>query len=338
LETGLLLLRLVLAGAFVVAAAGKLLGPAAWRDAVRDFGVPSRLQAPVSAALPLLEFGVAGGLVVAASAAWAAVGAAILLLIFGVAMVRLMVRGEAPDCRCFGTLGESQVGRATLARNAVLLALAVFVAVAGWRDAGASLGLVGAAVLAAGILTAAQMAFLWQLFQQNGRLLARVAALETSPVALNVEQVEEASPAVGEPAPGFALPDVDGRTVSLDELLSAGRGVVLVFSDPGCGHCEPLLPVLGRRDEDDVPVAVVSRGRRDDNRARAEEHGIEHMLLQDDFEVADAYGVYGLPGAVVIDEDGRIASARAAGAAAVAELLNRSGSATGTLIQVEGRP
>jgi hypothetical protein len=68
-------------------------------------------------------------------------------------------------------------------------------------------------------------------------------------------------------------------------------------------------------------VVVVSRGSRDENRTNAQEHGITPLLLQDDFEVAEAYGTYGLPSAFLIDGDGRIASARAGGAHAVADLL-----------------
>jgi peroxiredoxin len=240
-------------------------------------------------------------------------------------MIRLVVRGEAPDCRCFGSLGSTRVGRGTLARTAALLALAAFTAVAGHRDPGTGLGDLDAGVLVLGGIMIIHAAFSWQLFGQNGRLLARVTTLEA---AVGVaEPVPDNSPLpIGAPAPAFLLPDVDGLEVSLDDLLRAGRGVLLVFSDPACGHCDPLLPALRRRTgPSDVPVALISRGSREDNRAKAEEHGIWPLLLQADFEVAAAYRVYGLPGAVLVGPDGRIAGQIVTGAAPIAELLDRIG-------------
>lgn len=100
---------------------------------------------------------------------------------------------------------------------------------------------------------------------------------------------------------------------------------MLVFTDPGCGHCHPLLPALGRvRGDDEPALAVISRGSREQNRANAREHGITSMLLQHDFEVAEAYRTYGMPSAYVVDAAGRIASARAGGPEAVGRLLQPS--------------
>jgi methylamine dehydrogenase accessory protein MauD len=320
----LVVTRLVLAGVFVVAAVGKLADRAGSREAVARFGVPASLVGAVSAGLPVIELGVAVGLVVVATAAWAAVAAAALLVVFCVAIVRLMVRGEAPDCHCFGSVGSAAVGAGTLVRNLVLVGLAGFVAVAGWGDGGESVGQLaaslGAVAIVLGVVIVLQGAFSWQLFDQNGRMLERLADLE---VAVGQPAGDgHGALGVGDRAPEFALSDVDGRVVTLAELLSPGRGLVLVFTDPGCGHCAPLLPALGRaRGEDQAPVVVVSRGSRDENRTNAEEHGITPLLVQDDFEVAQAYGTYGLPSAFLIDAAGRIASARAGGADAVADLL-----------------
>jgi methylamine dehydrogenase accessory protein MauD len=320
----LVVIRLVLAGVFVVAAVGKLADRAGSREAVARFGVPASLVGAVSAGLPMIELGVAVGLVMVATAAWAAVAAGALLVVFCVAIVRLMVRGEAPDCHCFGSVGSAPVGAGTLVRNLVLVGVAGFIAVAGWGDAGESVGRlaagVGAVAIVLGVVIVLQGAFSWQLFAQNGRMLERLADLEAA-----VGQPaggDHGALSVGDRAPDFALRDLDERVVTLTELLSPGRGLVLVFTDPGCGHCAPLLPALGRaRGEDQAPVVVVSRGSRDENRANAEEHGITPLLVQDDFEVAQAYGTYGLPSAFLIDAGGRIASARAGGADAIADLL-----------------
>jgi methylamine dehydrogenase accessory protein MauD len=322
----LVVIRLVLAGVFAVAAVGKLTDRAGSREAVARFGVPAGLVGLVSAGLPVVELGVAVGLVVVATAVWAAVAAGALLVVFCGAIVRLMVRGEAPDCHCFGSVGSAPVGGGTLVRNLVLVGLAGFVAVAGWGHGGESVGQLavslGAVAIVLGVVIVLQGAFSWQLFAQNGRMLERLADLEAA-VGQSVDGADRAALAVGDRAPEFALSDVDGRVVTLAELLSPGRGLVLVFTDPGCGHCAALLPALGRaRGEHQAPVVVVSRGSSDENRTNAEEHGITPLLVQDDFEVAQAYGSYGMPAAFVIDAAGRIASERAAGADAVAELLD----------------
>jgi uncharacterized membrane protein YphA (DoxX/SURF4 family)/peroxiredoxin len=324
-QLALLLVRLGLGGVFVVAAVGKLADREGSRLAVKRFGVPVALIGAVSTALPVLELVIAIGLVVPASAAAAAVIAGVLLLMFCAAIVRLLARGEAPDCHCFGSVGSAPVGRGTLARDGALVALAGFVAVSGWNHGGESVSRLavdlGAGAIVVGVVLVLQMAFSWQLFQQNGRLLERVSDLEAGAGRRSGGEVD-GKLVIGDRAPWFALPDLDGRPVSLEELLSPGRGVVLVFTDPACGHCNALLPVLGRpRGAHQPPLAVISRGPHDENYTKAQEHGIASVLLQQNFEVAEAYGTYGMPSAFLIDAAGRIASPRAGGADAVADLL-----------------
>jgi peroxiredoxin len=203
--------------------------------------------------------------------------------------------------------------------------LAGFVAVAGWDGGGMSVSRLavdlGAVAIVLGVAMVIHGAFSWQLFKQNGRLLERVSDLETA-LGRGAGEKPVAQLKIGAPAPSFALPDLRGRTVTLEGLLRSGRGVVLVFTDPACGHCDALLPALGRSRGDHEPrLAVISRGREDENRAKAAEHGIAPLLLQRDFEVAEAYGNYGMPGGLLIDAAGRVASARVGGAQAVSELL-----------------
>ncbi len=165
--------------------------------------------------------------------------------------------------------------------------------------------------------------FSYQLFRQNGRLIDRVRALE--------EKVGEGGsqrPPAGLPehseAPRFELPDLEGHRRSLDDLLAAGRPGALAFSDPDCGACGPMVAKLARLRADhagELAIALVSRGDPAENRARVNGHHFAAVLLQEEHEVADAYGAPGVPSAVIVDADGRIASRVAMGNDAVERLL-----------------
>jgi hypothetical protein len=271
------------------------------------------------------------------------VGALCLLLLFSAAIALARVRGEEPDCHCFGRLHAAPAGRATLARNVALAGVTAFVLVAGWNDSGASVagafgGLSGAAAagVAGGIvlggLLALQGWFSWQLFRQNGRLIARVEALETT---LGGESAYDGGLPTGSEAPAFELPDLDGRSVSLEDLLSPGLPLVLVFSDPGCGACGPLMPTIGRLQrarQGELETAVVTHVGAQENIARLGDAAIEPVLLQREHEVAEAYAANGVPAAVLIDPDGTIASPLAWGAAGVEELLSMAGTPAPDLV------
>jgi methylamine dehydrogenase accessory protein MauD len=322
----ILVSRLALAVCFGAAALGKLADLGASRRTVERFGLPARLARPAGLLLPIVELAIAGSLLPVRTARYGGFAGVVLLCAFCVAIIRVLARGEAPECNCFGSLGSAPVGRGTLVRNAALIAVAALVTIAGWNDVGPSAyawigshGVLAAAGMIAAV-TALQLAFSWQLFKQNGRLLERVSHLERAHDARGAgRRVLE----IGEPAPHFALPDLDGRMVALDDLLAPGRGALLVFTDPACEHCDPLLPAIGRAQAaaEAAVVAVISTGADHENRAKAEAHGIAQVLLQDGLDVAESYRVYGFPGAVLLDAAGRVAAGQASGASAVADLL-----------------
>jgi methylamine dehydrogenase accessory protein MauD len=169
---------------------------------------------------------------------------------------------------------------------------------------------------------------------QNGRLWARIEELEA--------RLPAANPGTGQLAPDFDLPDLHGFEHGLDDLLACGEPALVIFTDPRCGACDPLLPEVGRLQRDEsVPrrVVVISRGDVDENRAKASEHGLVQVMLQADFEVARAFGAVGLPAAVRLDRAGRSERGPALGAAAVAEALAEvRGSFDGRLMVEEWTP
>src|SRR4051794_13590879 len=120
----LLLARLALAAVFLVAGVGKLADRDGSRRAMLEFGAPPAAAAALAVLLPFAELAVAVGLVIPATAAYAAVGATALLVVFSVAIGANLARGRAPDCHCFGSLHSSPAGPGTLVRNVLLAAAA----------------------------------------------------------------------------------------------------------------------------------------------------------------------------------------------------------------------
>jgi thiol-disulfide isomerase/thioredoxin len=341
----LLVARLLLTLVFAVAGVAKLADREGSRQAIVDFGVPSALAAPLGLLLPLAELAVAATLLPASTAWWGALGALALLSVFVVGIGVNLARGRKPECHCFGQLHSSPAGWKTLARNGVLAAVAGFVLWEGY-EGGAGPGalswigvlstvqllglLCGVVVLA---LLAGQWWFLAHLLGQNGRLLVRLEALEAglapdgtvAPSENGTSGREAEGLPVGSEAPGFGLSGLHSESITLDALRSSGKPVMALFTDPGCGPCNALLPDVGRWQEEHahkLTLALVSRGEVEENETKAQEHGLRNVVLQKDWEVSESYEVVGTPSAVLISADGKVASPVAGGAEAIRGLLS----------------
>jgi methylamine dehydrogenase accessory protein MauD len=333
----LLLARLVLSAVFLVSGVAKLIDRPGTRKAVQDFGLPVALAAPSAILLPVAELAVAAALLVRASAWYGALGALLLLLLFITGIGVTMARGRAPDCRCFGQLHSEPVGWRTLARNGILAVLAGFVAWQGRTDAGPSAtGWLSdrtgfeRAVLIAGLLALmlfiAQGWLLLHLLEQQGRLLIRLDEMDARGISPGVASIAPPVPTVGlpigTPAPTFALNGLYGETVTLDDLRASGNPTLLLFTDPNCAPCNALLPMIGGWEREMAATLVlISRGTPEENRAKSAEHGLTHVLLQHDREVAESYQATTTPSAVLIQPDGTIGSPVAIGADAITQLV-----------------
>src|SRR3982750_2497324 len=114
------LLRLLLFGVFALAALGKLFDLEGAKKAFREFGAPERLTGFLSAALPIVEFGIAMSLLFV-EASWAgSIAGLLLLLSFIGGMAWQISKGHAPDCHCFGQIHSEPVGKRSLIRNIIL--------------------------------------------------------------------------------------------------------------------------------------------------------------------------------------------------------------------------
>jgi Methylamine utilisation protein MauE/AhpC/TSA family len=283
--------------------------------------VPPWATRPVAVALPLVEIAVAVALVPVASAqvsAWVALG---LLAVFSIAIAVALARGEHPECNCFGAVSARPVGPVTLTRNGVLLALAACVAVLGpGESAGRAFAHVDAAVavgISVLVLVIAAVGFLAvQFMRQNGRLLARIEALEAALASVDgisapIEDAPSGLP-IGTSAPSFTLTDEHGAPRTLDQLLAPSAPIVLVFSDPGCPGCRLIAPVIEDARGREIPVHIVTSA------DAPREPGVLHQV---DREVMRDYRAHMIPSAVRVDADGRIASELAVGDEAIQALL-----------------
>ena len=337
----LLSARLLLAAVFLVAGLGKLADRDGAREATHAFGVPEALAGPASTLLIIAELAAGVLLIPSVTAQAGAALAALLLLTFCAGITRSMLRGEAPDCHCFGQLHSAPAGPKTLRPQRAAdrgcdvrarrrhrherdrVDRAACRAPASSRSCSAS---------SSRSCSSPPPRFALSMLRRHGQLLLRIDALEEA-LAEHGIVVAEAVPAappeglpVGDPAPAFELPDLRHRRVSLRSLTARQRPVLLAFTDPGCGPCTALLPQLAawqREHAESLRIALISRGDRDANLAHAREHDLTDVLLQNDREVSERYQVSGTPSAVLIDGDGSIASPVHAGADAIRQLSPR---------------
>jgi peroxiredoxin len=130
----------------------------------------------------------------------------------------------------------------------------------------------------------------------------------------------------GTPAPAFTLPDIHGGIVSLQDYR--GHRVLLVFTDPHCGPCDALAPELARFERqyrDSFTLIMVGRGEAEENRQKAEQHGITFpVVIQQKWRLSKEYGIFSTPVAFLIDENGVIANDVAVGAEAILDLAQNS--------------
>lgn len=314
--------QFLLAAVFATAAVGKLLDLKGSRRAMADFGVPGSLAPTLGTLLPLAELAVAVALVFVPTARWGAAGALLLLLAFIAGIASALSRGKQPDCHCFGQIHSKPAGRSTLIRNAVFAAIALVVvihgagpAVDGWvadRTA-AELVLVALAIVAGALAMYAMHLYVDRNEWKEAFEVTR-AELEGVPPGLPV----------GVPAPGFALPDVQGQVHTLASLVEHGRPALLIFAGPRCGACKAMMPQVGRWQaalNERLTIAVLTGGTVEENLPLYAEHGVDNVILQEDYELMGEYRVRATPSAVIVTPDFHVASLPAVGEASIEALM-----------------
>ena len=322
MTTVAVLARSLLAVAFLLSAASKLLDRDGSREAASGLGVPERFARPVGLGLPVVELAAAGLLLPGATARLGLVVSGLLLVAFTALLIGNLVKGRRPTCRCFGQLSDEPISWLTVARNVVLLGLVVLGSLGGsptgvlaWLEARDPTVLAVVCVLLAVVAVAA--------IASTSRL--RKPEVEAPAPAPAAPELRE-----GDLAPAFTLPDLDGNLRSLDDMVGGDRSLLLVFSDPGCGPCNELVPQLEvwrAHHSSHMSVVYLSSGVEDAIRTKADDYGLDPsatLPLGGDFAVPDRYGFRGTPSAALIGPDGRLVGPVAAGGEEIADLLQQA--------------
>lgn len=354
-DLGLLAARGLLAATFLIAGIAKLTNRRASIQALRDFGAPRFVQ-PLTPLLPPVEIAVGTGLLFAASASYAARAALALLVVFIAGISANLARGRRPPCNCFGQVHSTPISWRTLVRNGVLAACATWLIAGGPPQATADLWVLLTSLDTSGrrvamvVAGAVGFTILHLLTREEGSDADSLpadepASDEPDAPAAPYRAASVASPtaaprsgpaapgpvltgdglAIGTPAPGFVIPDLDGHRHSLDSLRASGKPIVLVFSSPHCESCQllvPKLPGLAAVHERALRMVLVTRGGVQQTLDKVGNPGALLVLLQQNYEVAEAYNCTTSPAAVVVGADGVIQSRLATGAMAIAELIS----------------
>jgi hypothetical protein len=128
-EAAALGFRFVLGFVFLNASVSKLLAPAQFARAVRNYRLlPARLNQPVSKWLPRLELALALALLLGFGAGIAAGVIAVMLMLFAAAVALNLARGRRIDCGCFTTPSPRTIGWRLVAADLGLAVMAGVVA------------------------------------------------------------------------------------------------------------------------------------------------------------------------------------------------------------------
>ncbi|MGB7962636.1 MAG: MauE/DoxX family redox-associated membrane protein [Propionicimonas sp.] len=338
----ILLSPLLVAGVLLMSGVAKLRHPGSDRDAFEALQVPAFLAAPwMMAALPYAEIALALGLLL--TQGWVLLGiaalAALLCAGYWVLIARAVVAKRKVSCNCFGQLTTGTVGPWTLARNSVLLLVALLAVAdaALLRDVAilriAALEPGQAWWFAGAVVTAALVALV--IYEPPAAPVQPVAlaapasaalasagsgstALAPAVAAADSDELEY----VRHPIPEVSLTDADGNLVPLRELVR-DRAVVLVWLSFTCAACgEVMTRLTGWADW--IPqiefrpvvadLAMLAR--------RAPELSALGGLSDPGSYVQAVLGESAVPMAVVLGADGLLAGGPVLGLAAISEIVN----------------
>ena len=335
MEVGLLIIRLILFGVLSVAGFAKLLDREGSEKAVRSFGTPDPFVKTFAVLIPIAELIFAFCLLFVTYSWIGAAGALLLMVTFIGGMLVQMIKGEAPDCHCFGQIHSEPVGAKSLIRNILIGILPILLLVSGREHQGLALGdsngqiVSNAALAALSVVAIVSVSYIFRLTRENALLNRRVDLMEMLETGGNTIERDEAgdptdSLPIGAPFPDFTLPDVTGKLVKFEHLLSDPLPKLFLFVGPTCKPCKAMVDEFAKwRTEFDgkLRLIFVSRGSAADNVERFGEDLSQGMLLQKNMEFASQLHIKWTPVAILVGADGNIGSHPAVGDTAIRDLI-----------------
>lgn len=115
---------------------------------------------------------------------------------------------------------------------------------------------------------------------------------------------------VGADAPVLPVTTLDGEPLQVGKPAN-GQSQLLFFLSPDCPVCNELTPALksaARAEADWLDVVLASDGQEQDHRAYVDRKGLQQFPYVVSELLGKTFGVSKLPYAVLIDEQGKIAS------------------------------
>ncbi|NCF66310.1 MAG: redoxin domain-containing protein [Chloroflexi bacterium] len=116
---------------------------------------------------------------------------------------------------------------------------------------------------------------------------------------------------VGDVAHNFSLPDLDGKQVALSEFQ--GKPVIINFWATWCPPCRLEMPEFQRAyetyEEDDLVILAVNEAEQSEvvSSFFYDQMGYTYTpLLDEEGQVAEAYGAIGLPSTFFVDDAGEV--------------------------------
>lgn len=337
MELILLMIRLALFGILAIAGVGKLLDREGSEKAVAAFGTPEPFVKTFAILIPIAEL-IFGFCFLFVTYSWTgAAGALLLMVTFIGGMLIQMIKGEAPDCHCFGQIHSEPVGAKSLIRNILIAILPIVLLLNGRDTQGFALGETNGqiasnvvlSILVVAVFVAA--AYVWRLTRENTSLKRRVELMEMlDNGGVPLERNEAGDPTdslpIGSPFPDFKLPDVGGKIVTFDHLLAEPIPKLFLFVGPTCKPCKAMLDEFAEwKAEFDgkMRLVFVSKGSAAENIERFGEDLSAGMLLQKNMEFASGLYVKWTPAAVLVGADGSVASHPAVGDMAIRDLIGK---------------
>lgn len=337
MEAVLLVIRLALFVILAVAGIGKLLDREGSGKAVAAFGTPEPFVKTFAILIPIAELIFAFCFLFPTYSWLGAAGALLLMVTFIGGMLVQMIKGEAPDCHCFGQIHSEPVGPKSLIRNILIAILPIVLLISGRVNQGYALGdafgqIASNVVLAALVVMAiVSISYLFRLSKENSSLKRRVELIEMlDNGGVPIERDEAGDPTdslpIGAPFPDFTLSDTSGKMVTFDHLISDPLPKLFLFVGPTCKPCKAMLEEFAewkREFEGRIRLVFISKGSASENIDRFGDDLSAGMLLQKNMEFAGELHIKWTPAAIFVNAEGNVASHPAVGDMAIRDLVGK---------------